>query len=218
MQEWPSSGAQHADWGAIGRFILRNHTGSRPVFAQEVFWPGNMHHRIDGRNLDADEIRKKAFVLLFSGAAINFGDMDGNSSSGFSGSMDLSARHQARHDIVKAAWDWFETIPFHRTRPRPELAPNGFVLAQDGILYAIYLPSAECPVSLDLTGMDAAFTLRWYNPREGRYAATHPVTGGANVSLDPPTSGPDEDWIAVVERNHSRFTSDSSRSQRPTCR
>ena len=69
----------------------------KPLYAQEVFWPGNKYHKIRY----ADDIRKKAFVLMMSAAAINLADMDGDSSTGFSGSMDLSDRNQVNHDIVR---------------------------------------------------------------------------------------------------------------------
>jgi hypothetical protein len=195
-------GAQDNGWNAIHEFVRRNATGTRPVFAQEVFWPGNSLHQVEGRSRDLNEteIRKKAFTLLFSGAAINFGDMNGNSSSGFSGSMDLAERNQPRHDVVREVWDWFETLPFYRMRPRPELASGGFALAQDGVRYAAYFPTVESVATLDLSGVDAAFTLRWYDPRSGRYENAPEVRGGGLVSLHPPTSGMYEDWVVLLER------------------
>jgi hypothetical protein len=195
-------GATGNDWQAIHEFVRRNATGTRPVFAQEVFWPGNSLHRVEGRSrsLNDTEIRKKAFTLLFSGAAINFGDMNGNSSSGFSGSMDLAERNQHRHDIVKGAWDWFETIPFYRMRPRPELASDGFTLAQDGVRYAVYFPTIESTATLNLSGTEGEFTLRWYDPRSGSYGNPKAVHGGGKISLDPPAFGNDQDWIVLLER------------------
>jgi hypothetical protein len=191
------------DWQAIHQFVRRNATGSSPIFAQEVFWPGNSLHRVDSRsrNLTEQEIRKKAFTLLFSGAAINFGDMNGNSSSGFSGSMNLTERNQVWHDIVKEVWDWFETIPFYQMRPRPGLASDGFTLAQDGLRYAIYFPTLESNATLNLSGTDGSFTLRWYDPDLQRFGNATTVNGGGQISLIPPTVGEGQDRIALIERN-----------------
>jgi hypothetical protein len=197
-------GATGNDWQAIHEFIRGNATGTRPVFAQEVFWPGNWLHRVEGRSRDLNdtEIRKKAFTLLFSGAAINFGDMNGNSSSGFSGSMDLADRNQRWHDIVKGAWDWFETIPFYLMRPRPELASDGFTLAQDGVRYAVYFPTIESTATLNLQGTEGEFTLRWYCPGSGSYGSPATIEGGGKIPLMAPSSGAGEDWIALLERQN----------------
>ena len=139
-QEWLSyvtlQGAKDKNLHSISTFLLRNHTGTKPVYAQECFWPGNKYHR----SFSADEIRKKAYVMLASAATINFGDMNGDSSSGFSGSMELFERRQINHDIVKKVWDFFETIPFYRMSPKKQIVDNGFCLAEDGRQYLVYLP------------------------------------------------------------------------------
>lgn len=44
---------------------------------------------------------KNAFVIQMSGASLVYGDFAGDSSSGFSGTMELADRQQGRYDIVK---------------------------------------------------------------------------------------------------------------------
>ncbi len=84
--------------------LVSVHSGIKPVYAQEVFWAGNSLHQ----DFSPDEARRKAIAMLMAAVSINFGDMDGNSSSGFSGSLDLADRRQTLHDEVKRAWDIFE--------------------------------------------------------------------------------------------------------------
>jgi hypothetical protein len=40
-----------------------------------------------------------------------FADNDGDSSTGFSGGMELKDRVQEHHDPVCKVWDFFETVP-----------------------------------------------------------------------------------------------------------
>ncbi|MBN1674690.1 MAG: DUF5060 domain-containing protein [Kiritimatiellae bacterium] len=140
--DWSSyvtlQGFKGVNWAEISEGLLRNHPAGKPVYAQEVFWPGNTCGH--GELSDSD-IRKKAFVLIMSAAAINFGDMAGKSSSGFSGTLDPADCIQARHDIVKRVWDFFQTVPFHRMRPRQDLVSAGYCLAEEGARYLVYLPA-----------------------------------------------------------------------------
>ncbi|MEM6646752.1 MAG: DUF5060 domain-containing protein [Bacteroidota bacterium] len=184
---------------SVHRYIEKSHTSTKPVFAQEVFWPGNQWHACDCT--DAEMLRRKAFLLLFAGAAINFADMDGNSSSGFSGTLDLGTRNQMWHDEVKAAWDLIDTFPFYLMQPKRGMASAGYMLAEDGVRYVVYLPDASAGTTLDLTAAPGTYRLRWYNPRV-RYYLDPPVMleGSAVVELGLPPNEVGQDWIAVVER------------------
>jgi hypothetical protein len=127
--------------------------------------------------------------------------MDGNSSSGFSGSLDLEDRHQEWHDAIKGAWDWFESVPFYRMKPGRNLASNGYALAEEGVRYAIYIPDGKKEVELDLRHSKGKYTLRWYNPVSMEYAgASREVSGGQPTDLGKPPGDPSHDWIALLER------------------
>ena len=172
----------------IHKALLKNHHKTKPLFAQEVFWPGNKYHNI--RN-DAD-IRKKAFVIIMSGAAINYGDMDGDSSSGFSGSMDLSDRKQARHDIVKKVWDFFETIPFYRLNPSQRIVDNGFCLAEEDRCYLVYLVSSG---KVNVSVGARSYNIKWINAQntsDRRYGGM--TNNGKNLST--PNDG--DDWLLLL--------------------
>lgn len=126
--------------------ILRNHRPDRPLLAQETLWPGNT---VGHPPYSDDDIRKNACVLLMSAAAINFGDFDGNSSSGFSGSLDLKDQVQHRHDIIKMVWDLFEEFPYHAMRPRPDLCVGGLLLCDSAGRYLVYVTGDEDDSVLD---------------------------------------------------------------------
>ena len=146
--DWSSygvlQGPKTLDRKRLSTVLLRNHHAAKPLYAQETLWPGNLHHP----KYSPDDIRKNAYVTILSGAMINFGDMNGDSSSGFSGTMDLNEKVQSRHDIIKAVWDFFETVPFYRLKPRQDLVDNGYCLAEPGRQYLVYLESPgrrQCP-------------------------------------------------------------------------
>jgi len=127
-----------------------------PFYAHETLWSGNKNHP----GYSDDQLRKNAIVINMAASALNFGDMDGNSSSGFSGSLDLADRRQARHDIVKEVWDFFETIEFWNMSPRPDLANSGFCLAEVGKAYLAYLPGKG---SFNLNIEGGPYHITWIN-------------------------------------------------------
>jgi hypothetical protein len=165
LQGWKKTDLQDIYQG-----MLEQH-GNMPLYAQEVFWPGNYLHK---KLVTNAQIRKKAYVLNMATAAINFADMGSgttlgpeyeyaNSSSGFSGSMDLKDRHQEWHDIVKKVWDFFETIPFYRMSPNQQIVDNGFCLAQEGRYYLVYLPDGG-KVKLSLKA--GRYKATWINAQD----------------------------------------------------
>lgn len=168
--------------------MIRNHHPAKPLYAQEVFWPGNVFHKIS----DKDDIRKKAFVLMMSAAAINYADMNGNSSTGFSGSMELSERNQTNHDIVKKVWDFFETIPFYRMSPSPNAVNRGFCLADAGKCYLVYLPDGG---TVNVSAPAGPYTVTWINAQDTSDRRQFGVTkDGGNLSA--PDEG--DDWLLLL--------------------
>jgi hypothetical protein len=191
-QDWMSyvvlQGPKTVDLKKLSAGLLRNHAG-KPLYAQETLWAGNsVFRRVLGRDLSDDELRKNAYVIHMSAAAINFADNRGDSSSGFSGSLNLADRAQARHDIVKKVWDFFETIQFYRLSPRQGLVTNGFCLAEEGREYLVYLDSGG---SVSVKLKPGRYTVRWINARDTKDARDGgSTTTGENLSA--PDAG---DWL-----------------------
>jgi chitodextrinase len=75
------------------------------------------------------------------------------------------------------------------------------VFAKAGEVYAVYLPSASSPGTLDLRGVSGAFRQLWFNPRSGQLeGACRNLNAGSQVSLGTAPSGASEDWALVVKR------------------
>lgn len=183
-------GPKTTDRGKLSSGLLENHHSAKPLYAQETLWPGNKNHPY----YSDDDIRKNAYVINMSAAALNFADMDGDSSSGFSGSMDLEEKIQSRHTIVKQVWGFFETIPFHRMAPRQELVDQGYCLAEEGREYLVYL---ESPGSVSIQVEDGPFNVEWINARntaDRRLAGT--TEDGKNL-ISPEDGG---DWLLHLFR------------------
>jgi len=198
-EDWLSygtlQGPKKTDLSKLSAGLLKNHHPDKPLYAQETLWSGNKNHP----DYTDTQLRKNAFVIMMSAAALNFidnggpnpGDM-GNSSSGFSGSMDLSDRRQSRHDIVKKVWDFFETIPFYRMSPRQDLVSAGYCLAEEGHQYLIYLDSGG---SVDVKIGDGEYRVQWINAQDTTDRRDGGITGNGE-KLNAPDDG--DDWLLYL--------------------
>lgn len=120
--------------------LLMNHNRYKSQYAQETLWPGNKNHPAYTKT----EIKRNFIAILFSGAVLNYADMEGNSSSGFSGTLDLNDVKPFKHEIAKEIWDWFQTIPFHQMTPRQDLVlSGGYCLADEGVEYYVFAPEGK---------------------------------------------------------------------------
>jgi hypothetical protein len=184
-------GPKVTDRWALSRVLTANHHPEKPLYAQETLWPGNTQGH---PAYSDDDLRKNAYVILMSGGTLNFGDMNGNSSSGFSGTLDPAQRRQSRHDIVKAVWDLFESIPYFRMKPRQDLASAGFCLAEPGERYLVYL---ESPRVVHVKTAGGPFQVEWINARK----PSERVPGkqkSAGRNLSPPSK--QGDWLVHLYR------------------
>jgi hypothetical protein len=182
-------GGKTTNLSELSKYLLSNHHPSKALYAQETFWPGNQNMP----SYSDTDLRKVAYVINMSATAINYGDMNGNSSSGFSGSMSLGDRKQNRHDVVKRVWDFFETIPFYRMSPHQDLTSSGFCLAEPGRLYLVYLPSGG---SVDIKVTGGPYKVEWINaanPSERQSGGT--TSNGSGLKA--PNSG---DWLVYLSQ------------------
>jgi hypothetical protein len=94
-------------------------------------------------------------------------------------------------------------VPFWELRNENARAGGGrWCLAKEGELYLVYLPDGG-EASLDLSGVEGAFRISWFDPRNGgplRESEVRELRGGAKVSLGPPPADPSEDWLIVVRK------------------
>ena len=122
--------------------LLASHPPKGPLYAQETLWTDNIY----GHPLyNDDELRRNAYVIAMSAASLNYGDMNGDSSSGFSGQPELEQRVQRRHDIVKRVWDTVCRFPYYQMKPDTKFAENGFSLADPARgQYLVFVSDASC--------------------------------------------------------------------------
>lgn len=188
-------GPKTLDRARLANGLNRNHHPSRPLYAQETLWPGN---RIGHPGYSADDIRKNAWVMLFSAAMINYGDMDGNSSSGFTASLDPSEAISTRHEIIQQVWDTFATLPWAETRPRPDLVNAGYCLAKSGATYLVYLADrSKTRVKFER----GPYSVVWINPRR----SDQRVESGTIESAKELHAPDDGDWILMLQSLRQPF-------------
>ncbi len=169
--------------------LIMNHRRNKLSFAQETLWTGNIWHP----NYSSDQIRKNTYTILFSGSILNFADNNGNSSTGFSGTMDLQLVNQPKHDIVRKVSDWFESIPFHQMTVRQDIVRQGFCLANEGVEYFVYLDTiGQVELNLDFP---YNFQSEWINAKNPEDKRTGPVVTQI-TKFDSPKDG--DDWILHV--------------------
>jgi len=181
-------GPKTTDRKKLSEVILKNHCMDRPLYLQETLWPGNTFGH---PAYSLEDIRKNGIVMLFSGGAINFGDMSGSSSSGFSGKIDFSLKVQERHDVIHQVWDYFETLPWHEATPHQELVNTGYCLARPGSQYLVYLEESDT-LLIDL--QQGNFTGQWINARNFQVESIIEKISSGN-SLYPPGRG---EWILYL--------------------
>ena len=176
-------GAKSTDLDETYKFITESRKIVKPVFAHEVMWYGNMYHE----GLDPETLRKKAITLIMAGAFINFGDMNGNSSSGFSGCLNPDSASLQAHRIIKTVWDIFDALPFYELTPIDSLVDNAFCMSDGSGKHLIYSPhgdSFSVKFPLPVSG-------RWISPADG---TVKPVSI-SSCEVTPPDKN---DWILYI--------------------
>ncbi|MEM9585822.1 MAG: fibronectin type III domain-containing protein, partial [Planctomycetota bacterium] len=174
--------------------LMESHHPSKPLFAQETLWSGNMYHvkKRLGRDYSDDDIRKNAYVIHMSGANFCFADNQGNSSSGFSGSLDVDDAHPTRHQIINRVWDFFASIRYYEMSPRPDLVDEGFCLANPGKSYLVYLPEGGT-VNLQM-GL-GNYRATWIHPNDTADRRDAGLTRHRG-RFDAPSDG--DDWLLLL--------------------
>lgn len=98
-------------------------------------------------------------------------------------------------------------LPFWRMEPADNLVTNestdnggAEVFAAFNDTYAVYLPNAANTATINLSGANNSFTLRWFDPSSGQFAGgSQRIEGGGQVSLGNPPSRRNDDWVALLQ-------------------
>lgn len=114
---------------------------------------------------------------------------------------DWRSRDRAYRWSAHARRFFTDHLPFWNMEARNELTreENEFCFAERGEVYVVNLPFGE-PATLDLSGTEGEYTVRWFNPREGGeledYGELVQASDG-EVELVPPGDG---HWISLLKR------------------
>ena len=100
------------------------------------------------------------------------------------------------------------TLPFWKMKPADDLVSGentihggAEVFSQKGVVYAVYLPSAQPTPTIELANESGKFSKKWFNPRNGTFEGkAEIVTAGGSVSLGRPPHSPGEDWVVLIRR------------------
>ncbi len=113
-------------------------------------------------------------------------------------------------DYGRIAIDVFHSqkIPFWEMTNVDHLVGNDthdnsrYAFAKANAVYLVYLPDGGT-ASLNLSAASGAFTVSWFDPRNGgslKTGSVRTVNGGAGVPLGTPPDNPGEDWLVIVRR------------------
>ena len=108
-------------------------------------------------------------------------------------------------DLMHYAHDFFiRYLPFDKMHHRDELTPlaNDFVFAQEGQVYAIFLPYGGT-TELNLAGVQGTFEVKWYDSRAGgelQDGTVRTMEGGAPRSIGQAPRDASNDWAVLVRR------------------
>lgn len=186
-----------------------HYTGVPPDAGWEGF-DGTARPRQGSRPYTAADVRKYTLwgTLLAGGAGVEyyFGyELPQNDLN----CQDWRSRDQSwRWGGIALGFFQDHAVPFWRMNNADALVGNPgrdnsrWCLAQPGAVYVVYLPEGGT-TELDLTAGAGAFSIRWFNPREGgslRSGGVATVRGGGVVGLGAPPAEPGEDWVVLVRR------------------
>jgi len=106
-------------------------------------------------------------------------------------------------DLTRIAVEFFHAhLPFGEMTHADALtaAPDDFCFAQNGTIYAVYLPHGGS-TTLDLQQHAREFEVWWFDPRQGgplqRGSVLH-VSGPGTAALGDPPNRPHDDWVVLV--------------------
>lgn len=174
----------------LGRVLRRSGNPNKPLYVQQTLWLGD---RREGE-YSVDEARKSAYVMMMSGATVDIADLGGSPSSGFSVTLNLEQKVQARHDAIEKVWDFFADAPYARMDPHPDLVDNGYCLATPDQTYLVYLAEPGV-VTVDLG--EGMYRVAWINARDTTEVREAGIIEGAERLVSPQEA---DDWLLSLRR------------------
>ena len=113
-----------------------------------------------------------------------------------------------------------ENLPFWEMHPADELVVNedtiqidigdnktfkasAEVFAKPGNVYAAYLPTGIPSGKINLDRSDGDYSLRWYNPRTGKFEGEVTfIKGGKQSKIGLPPRQQTQDWVVLIKKKN----------------
>ncbi len=180
------------------KWVNRSREAGRPWFVcLDEIGPPSIGVKPDAEDPDHDDVRRYALWgnLMAGGAGCEwFFQSD-------IGCEDWRSRDHM-WDLTRIALEFFQQhLPFTEMECEDGLVEGqgAWCLAKPGEVYAVYLPQGG-PATLAVP--EGAYSVHWYNPREGGPLIPGPVLRGSGKKrLGNPPGNPEEDWVALVRVN-----------------
>lgn len=113
--------------------------------------------------------------------------------------FDIEGYNLKKARYFKYIQDFIYNIPFWEMSPHNELASSGQVLADPSREFVIYLVSGGT-TTVNLSTINGALYVEWYNPRDGTYHNKNTIQGGTSRKFKSPDTN---DWVLHISANYS---------------
>lgn len=164
----------------------------RVIFESEPVPSFGNPERTSDNDISLSVLRAAVWERIMSGSgwvAQNDTSFGWNPKSGMAGYAKLRDR---AYDLIGHAARFFNQsgVRFWNMMPYSELASTGICLAQPGVEYVIYSPEGGS-FTVDISaGKGRAFSVQWYNPRNGEFQVEEKLIDGSCVrNFTPPFKG-----------------------------
>lgn len=79
------------------------------------------------------------------------------------------------------------------------------VFAKPGCVYAVYLPTGIPSGTINLDRINGVYSLRWYNPRTGKFEGDDTsIQGGKQSKIGLPPRQQTHDWVVLIKKNNGQ--------------
>ena len=194
------NGQEHWDMIQLARSLIADNP--RPINQVKIYGGGGQSGM--GWAGSAEEASQRLWRIAFGGSAggrfhrpypIQSSD---DRYLAYGAGLGLSPLAQAQIRGIRMITD---EMKFFRCEPRNDLLSNrqegeAFCMAEPGAQYAVYFPRAG-EISLDLSGADHEFEVRWLDVSKSEWTNRSVLTGGGTIQLATPN---DEAWAVLLLR------------------
>ncbi|MGB7057875.1 MAG: DUF4038 domain-containing protein [Geitlerinemataceae cyanobacterium] len=205
-ENWMSFGDYQQNYRQLHDRILEARDRNKPVVNSEYAYylrDQNGDGQVDKPNSKTlEEIRHASWDITMAGGYL----VTGWGTTYFGGRRDRGVfnvdapKNDDWEEQVQYLPKLFTRLKWWKLEPEDSLLESqgtGYVLAEPGRQYVVYVRDTDRPVSLDLREQ-GRYRVKLFDPRSGTETPQADITGGGKVSLTPPDR---QDWVFVVISN-----------------